>query len=303
LNDADADAVCGDVDNCPTVANVDQTDTDSDGQGDVCEDDDDNDGVLDASDNCQRLPNPSQDDADADLVGDLCDNCRFDANPGQEDSNLNGIGDACVVTRVGDWTTGLTHVAGTGNGRVLVFLVGYENATDVGVTAVTYGGQNLTRADGTVAGTSTVGRIELWYLPEAGIAAAVGDTFGVTYGGTSPTEEHHAAATFRNVAQTAPVLDTDTNATGASTPNPITASVGVAADGIGVSGVFAGSVGSFAWNLGWTEGTDQSLTTSTSSAADHPALSAGTDTASATHSGPNRLAIAALSLSPGGGLP
>ena len=36
-NDADGDQVCGDVDNCPQVANPDQTDTDGDGAGDACD--------------------------------------------------------------------------------------------------------------------------------------------------------------------------------------------------------------------------------------------------------------------------
>ena len=36
-NDEDGDRVCGEVDNCPLVANFDQTDSDGDGFGDVCD--------------------------------------------------------------------------------------------------------------------------------------------------------------------------------------------------------------------------------------------------------------------------
>jgi hypothetical protein len=43
------------------------------------------------------------------------------------------------VARVGSWATGLTHTAGAGSDRLLVFLVGYEHAnTDIGVTSVSY---------------------------------------------------------------------------------------------------------------------------------------------------------------------
>ena len=55
--DTDADTV-GDVcDNCPGDYNPDQLDADADGEGDVCDDDDDDDGVLDASDNCVTVNN------------------------------------------------------------------------------------------------------------------------------------------------------------------------------------------------------------------------------------------------------
>ncbi len=79
--DTDGDQVyC--LDNCPSVANGNQADSDNDGVGDAC-------------DNCAAIANPDQLDADNDGVGDLCDNCANTANPGQEDGNHDGVGDAC----------------------------------------------------------------------------------------------------------------------------------------------------------------------------------------------------------------
>jgi len=70
----DRDALLDGLDNCPAVANNDQTDTNSNGIGDACETTDtDGDGVLDVNDNCATVANPGQQNFDGDLLGDVCD--------------------------------------------------------------------------------------------------------------------------------------------------------------------------------------------------------------------------------------
>ena len=118
------------IDNCPNVANALQLDNDGDGQGDACDADDDNDGILDdgdgdgtpgsgtvcsnstsnCDDNCQFTPNgeseDSQADGDGDFIGDACDddldndgvensddNCLNTANPDQDNFNAGSAED------------------------------------------------------------------------------------------------------------------------------------------------------------------------------------------------------------------
>ncbi|NJB87440.1 PKD repeat protein [Lewinella marina] len=110
-------------DNCPTVSSTDVTDTDNDGLGDACDDDDDGDGVPDADD-CDPL-DPAigaaltyYADADDDGFGDpndplvACaqpqgyvldntDNCPAISNPDQKDTDGDGKGDVCDDLVVG----------------------------------------------------------------------------------------------------------------------------------------------------------------------------------------------------------
>ena len=70
--DLDGDGIEDHEDNCPLTANPDQLDTDTDGTGDACDNDDDGDGVEDHEDNCPLTVNPDQADWDNDGIGDIC---------------------------------------------------------------------------------------------------------------------------------------------------------------------------------------------------------------------------------------
>jgi alpha-tubulin suppressor-like RCC1 family protein len=129
--DTDHDFIPDADDNCPFVVNPDQVDTDSDGEGDVCDTDDDNDSVADLVDNCPLVYNYDQANADGDSLGDACeqgpigDDPLFDGNddgvPDFEQANVESLptyDDTSYVTFALD--------AGTG-GAILDYVAGVDN--------------------------------------------------------------------------------------------------------------------------------------------------------------------------------
>ena len=139
MADRDSDTVPDDRDNCPDVANSDQTDTDGDGMGNACDDDMDGDGT----------PNDQDDDRDGDGVDNDQDNCPDHPNPNQDDVNGDEVGDACDCSDV---------------------LQGpYEAGTDCGgpcptCIACTWCGANVTPIR--LRGQTNSGLIDIVFVPE-----------------------------------------------------------------------------------------------------------------------------------------
>ncbi len=101
--DGDGDGFINSADNCPSVSNPGQEDTDADGTGNACdtaEDDcgnnqnDDGDGLSDCGDPDCAASNECV-DSDSDAIVNADDNCPNANNPGQEDTDGDGSGNAC----------------------------------------------------------------------------------------------------------------------------------------------------------------------------------------------------------------
>lgn len=72
VQDQDNDGILDDEDNCPLVANTEQSNFDGDAHGDACDADDDNDGVTDIGDTCLWTPLEDIINADGCSIAQLC---------------------------------------------------------------------------------------------------------------------------------------------------------------------------------------------------------------------------------------
>lgn len=126
--DSDGDGIPDDTDNCPAVANPNQTNTDGDSMGDACDPDDDSDGIFDIEDNCDAVANPLQEDRDHDGVGDACDNCPGMSNEDQSNRDGDSTGDVCDPAPDDPMAVTLLSFTAkaTSNGTTVTWTTAYE---------------------------------------------------------------------------------------------------------------------------------------------------------------------------------
>lgn len=156
-------------------------------------------------------------------------------------------------------TNTMAYAISAGSNRLLVVAVSMEGSiTEDAVTCV-YGGQTMTKPAGAVAYVLQGGGADLqariFYLDDAGIAAAANTTITATVTGATGSTVH--AASYSGVDQTTPVPETSVGEAAASTPNPLTTADITAGDGSAVVALAAnGGNATATWHADITEQTE-----------------------------------------------
>ena len=184
-------------------------------------------------------------------------------------------------------TSKVSYSAGPGNNRLIVVAVESRQGGGIDATSVTWGGQALVQAHQQTSANGNL-QVEIWYLNEAGIAAATAGfvwchDFIVTWDAV-PIAERFVAYTLKDVDQASPVADFD----GANDANNTT----IALPAVTVGGndfvcYAAGRNGNVTHTppVGYTEITEQSGANPTMAVAIKQIAAGGTENPTASFSG------------------
>jgi hypothetical protein len=110
---------------------------------------------------------------------------------------------AVNVGIIGSWVEGTTHAKESGTNRALVFLAHSYPGSNVTLTAVSYGGQSMTKIiDRTGGSGANRTYAAAFILNETGVDAASGSNFALTWSGTAPARVEYSSVFLQNVNQT-----------------------------------------------------------------------------------------------------
>jgi hypothetical protein len=169
-------------------------------------------------------------------------------------------GSAVPVAILGLWVTGLTHAKESGTNRALVFIAHATPGNNPTLTAVSYGGQSMTKVIEQSGGSgSNRTYVAAFILNDAGINAATSPpgTFTPTWSGT-PTSVTYSSVFLQNVNQT-----TLTGGSAGSTVSGTTITTSALATGNGdmvIEAAACNAIGTYTMNNSFTKDIDLSVT-------------------------------------------
>ncbi len=238
-----------------------------------------------------------------DLVGTLLfDHVTASTTPeeGMLGAGGGGGGGGGPVAILGTWTQGLTHAAETGSDRLLVFTTHAEDGGSSDLTAVTYGGQAMTKIieEGFAPG-DVEAYIAAFVLDEAGIAAASGSDFVVTWA-APPSPAGYASVFLSGVNQTTPI---GASSSGESEVADVTsAALATSAGDMVLVGAQAGTPdGTYTFNNDFPVTLEFTVDDTMRGIVGFKVATGAAETPSATHTAINRHVIIGLVVQGGGG--
>ena len=187
------------------------------------------------------------------------------------------------VSLLGTWVTGTSHTKESGSNRALIFIAHAESTSTMNLSAVTYGGQAMTKVmEYNYNAASGYAYAAAFILKETGVAAASSSTFTTTWSGTAPGSAGYTSVFLSNVNQT---TATGATSSGGSTTNPVTASALATSSGdMVILGATCGNAGSYTLNNSFIEGNDQQINNTVTGVTGRKSATGANETPSATYS-------------------